>query len=277
MSATAQSERVLAARPSLALDERFDIVVCRPIAKAIAARLAPTKVTANQVTVVAGFVGISSGALFASPWPLPALGALSLIVYTVLDCADGELARLKGGGGWRGRMVDGWADLLTVFACHLGMVLYLIGHNVPLFELTVPVLGVWAIGLAAGGSHSWNSGVVDGLKQALKESSIDRQAFQPVCDAKGPVDWILWWSFRFYVTRIDRVESGRPSDYGLFRRAQWVGPTHHSVAMALSALCVGIWPQAYYGYFLLSIIPMNLYLAAVLRHGRRAQSGALAA
>ncbi len=256
-----------AAQESRSLDELFDMAVSRPLGRGFARAVSSTPLTANHVSIMAGVC-------FAMPWPYPSLGGAWMTAFIILDCADGELARIKGGGGWRGRMIDGWSDVITAFATHLGMVLYLSRQQVDVVGFVPPFIGVFVLGCIAGASHSWNSGVLDAMKQSLKESSVDRERTKIVCDANGLVDRILWWSFQFYVSRLDY---SRHADYGVFRRVQWVGPTHHSVLMVLSSCLVGIWPQAFYGYFLFSIVPMNLYLAAVLWHARRTQSGALVA
>jgi len=258
------------------LDEFFDMVFCRPLGRSLAQRLARTRLTANHVSAVAGVFGVAAGVLYGMPWPFPSLGALAMLTFMVLDCTDGDLARLKGGGGWRGRMIDGYADAITAFSVHLGMVIAIFRADVPLFDYTLPFWGVFFIGCLAGASHMWNSGVVDRLKQALKEKSIDHDHAKRPSDAQGWFDRLLWWSFQFYVSRVERIDNPMPSDYGLFRRAQWVGPTHHHLLLVVSGLLVGVWPAAYYGYFLFCAVPLNLYLLAVLWHGRRAQSAAVA-
>src|SRR5438105_12052468 len=95
------------------LDESFDAIVCRPLGRLIARGFMRTTVTANQVSGMAAFCGAVAGAGFAFPWPFPLYGAIMLFTMMVLDCADGELARQGRGGGWRGRVLDGMADLVT--------------------------------------------------------------------------------------------------------------------------------------------------------------------
>ena len=55
----------------------------------------------------------TSEALFA--------GAICLIIYDVFDCADGQLARLKGTGTITGRIVDGFADYIVVVLTYFGI------------------------------------------------------------------------------------------------------------------------------------------------------------
>ena len=83
-----------------------------PLSRALAGRLATTRVTPNAVSV-AGAVMAAAGAgaytLLAWPWG-PLLGLASHIVWHVLDGADGELARRTGRSSPLGEIVDGVCD-----------------------------------------------------------------------------------------------------------------------------------------------------------------------
>jgi len=49
------------------------------------------------------------------------IGAILLLVYIVLDCSDGMIARLKNNGTFIGRILDGLADYTVGIACYLGI------------------------------------------------------------------------------------------------------------------------------------------------------------
>src|SRR5689334_3327751 len=103
------------------LDESFDALVCRPLGRLVARGFMRTTVTANQVSGMAAFCGAAAGAAFSLPYPFPSYGGILLFTMMVLDCADGEVARQRGGGSWRGRVLDGLADLVTAASVHIGM------------------------------------------------------------------------------------------------------------------------------------------------------------
>src|ERR1700759_3540813 len=78
-------------------DLRFNDWVCRPLAAVFVYLLRPTPVTPNQVPFLALFVSLLSAATLLS-WRAPVgLYASAALIYLafVLDCVDGQLARIK--------------------------------------------------------------------------------------------------------------------------------------------------------------------------------------
>jgi hypothetical protein len=68
----------------------------RPISLAISRRLAGTRITPNAMTLASVAVGLAGAALFLSSRPAaPVAGALLVLLHSILDGCDGELARLK--------------------------------------------------------------------------------------------------------------------------------------------------------------------------------------
>lgn len=263
---------------SMKLEEKFDTWVCRPLGVAIAKACLKTSITPNQVTVVAGFFGMLAGVGYYFASPYPALGSLALFVMMVLDCTDGDLARMRGGGDWRGRMIDGIADFVTAVSVHLGMLLYLVRAQPVILGYRLGGLELFLIALLAGASMSWNSGVVDGLKQQLKESSIDRDVERHRADVKGPIDWVLFQLLKHYSSAIASSGDKRfPGGYATFKLAQWVGPTHHHLAIVLGGFLVLVHPLAYLAYFAVALVPMNVFLAFVLLRAQRLERASPAA
>jgi phosphatidylglycerophosphate synthase len=88
------------------LDQRF----YRPIGFRIARSLRNTGITPNQITVLSIFVGAAAGPLFyPDNLKLNILGIICLIIANILDCVDGQLARLTGIKSKIGRILDGLA------------------------------------------------------------------------------------------------------------------------------------------------------------------------
>ena len=99
----------------------LDRVFYRPIGFFIAKRLCQTRITPNTITIISIFVGITVGPLFYfhNRW-IALTGILCLIIANILDCVDGQLARLAGSQSNIGRILDGiagniWFTLIYVF------------------------------------------------------------------------------------------------------------------------------------------------------------------
>lgn len=78
-------------------DLRFNNYACRPLAALFVYLLYPTRITPNQVTFLSLFVALLADlALLRCPGRV-GLGAAALLLYLgfVLDCTDGQLARVK--------------------------------------------------------------------------------------------------------------------------------------------------------------------------------------
>lgn len=77
--------------------------------------------TPNQVTAVSAassLAGILLVALVEPSWWLGVLVALALALGYALDSADGQLARLRGGGSPAGEWLDHVVDCLKILALH---------------------------------------------------------------------------------------------------------------------------------------------------------------
>jgi phosphatidylglycerophosphate synthase len=92
--------------------------VARPLAAVVIVPLARTRVTPNQITLVTLPVFLAGAAVvaFLPSWPMLCLGVAILELSYVLDCADGQLARLKGTSSPVGAHLDFLMDELKAFA-----------------------------------------------------------------------------------------------------------------------------------------------------------------
>jgi hypothetical protein len=105
----------------LEVEEPIDVWVHRPLAYLLARAALPTPVSPNLITMLSIALGISAAVLMVrtSPHHLQAAG-LCLFLSAVFDCADGQLARLRGTSSAFGRMLDGVADLIVSIATVAG-------------------------------------------------------------------------------------------------------------------------------------------------------------
>ena len=85
-------------RKPLVVDEPVDRWFSRPLAHAVVFVAAPTPITANQLTALGSLFGVAAGV--AAGMGEGALCAAGIVVFLIVDCADGQLARLRGVSGF---------------------------------------------------------------------------------------------------------------------------------------------------------------------------------
>lgn len=125
------------------VDEVVNTYLYRPLGWPIAKSLEKTPVTANQLTFVGLLFGVASGIFYFFGGSLYYfLGALFLFIASVLDCADGPLARLKNIQSEFGRTLDGIADYSVGASVFFGISLSLFR------ELEQKSWTFWAIAFA---------------------------------------------------------------------------------------------------------------------------------
>ncbi|HKC89716.1 MAG TPA: CDP-alcohol phosphatidyltransferase family protein [Candidatus Limnocylindria bacterium] len=85
-----------------------------PLARA----LAGAGISANTVTIVGGVLSIVGAGFLAAGMPLPAL--LVLLIGTVADTLDGQIAKASGGGTRLGAFLDSTVDRIADGALFVG-------------------------------------------------------------------------------------------------------------------------------------------------------------
>jgi len=81
-----------------------------------------TTITANQVTLARVCCGLAGGVCFCFGSGLPSLaGALLLLVSYLLDCVDGEVARLRGSSSLTGATIDYFSHSIIYTAAITGI------------------------------------------------------------------------------------------------------------------------------------------------------------
>lgn len=137
------------------VEEIFDLYFYRPLAFAFVKAIYRTNITPNQLTVVSMLIGMMGGVCFGLGHAAAVtVGALLYGLSIVLDCSDGQLARLKKNGTRLGRILDGLIDYVVSLAVYLGIGIGL-----------APESGDhriwWLLLLAAGLSNLFHSAVLD--------------------------------------------------------------------------------------------------------------------
>jgi phosphatidylserine synthase len=137
----------------------LDRIFYRPIGYRLALLLKPTGITPNAITIISIFVGVGACLLFLPDDNLTInlLGFLLLIFANILDCVDGQLARMTGIKSELGRILDGFCGDLWFLTFYTVMAVRLISGD---------GWGWWAIvvALISGYSHFNQAGMVDYYK-----------------------------------------------------------------------------------------------------------------
>jgi len=106
----------------------YSLFINRPLGRVLAAGSYRAGLTPNQVTYVsAAFTaaGLVVLALAPATWWSGVLVALTLVLGYAFDSADGQLARLRGGGSMLGEWLDHMIDSAKVAAVHLAVLVCL--------------------------------------------------------------------------------------------------------------------------------------------------------
>jgi hypothetical protein len=101
----------------LEVEEPIDVFVHRPLGYLVALASFRTPLSPDLITLASIVVGMAAGLCIVWPFPyhLPVAGLL-IFASAVLDCADGQLARMRKTSSAFGRMIDGVADLFVTSA-----------------------------------------------------------------------------------------------------------------------------------------------------------------
>jgi phosphatidylglycerophosphate synthase len=144
--AASAAARELWSSLATSLDGWVDRYFNRPVGHCLSKILVHTSVSPNQVSVVASLVGLVSAWLFAQGNHRAALwGAILFQVSAIVDCVDGDLARVIFKETRLGRWLDIVGDQvvhISIFAC-IGIGLYRARIEDPLLSLvTSAAVGV---------------------------------------------------------------------------------------------------------------------------------------
>lgn len=120
----ASLQRLRSAQKSAKGAPPYSLYINRPLGRVFAAAAHQSGLTPNQVTYVSAlftFAGIAVTALAPANGWIGLLITVLLVVGYALDAADGQLARLRGGGSLVGEWLDHTIDSVKVVALHLAV------------------------------------------------------------------------------------------------------------------------------------------------------------
>lgn len=153
------------------VEEPIDFYWHRPLAGLLVQTIESWPVSPNQVTIASGVASSLAGVFIGlggwhGRW-LATVGGFLLLASIVLDCADGQLARLRGVASPVGRILDGLVDILAPLCVLHGLGFFLVQQG-------YTYAAVWPVGWLAGGSLLWHAGFYDVQKNVYLHCTSPR-------------------------------------------------------------------------------------------------------
>ena len=278
-------------------DELLDAYVNRPLAAYIVRAVAGTSVTPNQLTLLSAACGTVAGICFALPHPVaPVAGAAALLLTMIVDCSDGQLARVRGGGSVLGRILDGYADYWVALCVHVGIVFGLGHAGAELFGHRLDGLERFLLMLGTGISMAINSGRFDRYKQRYLahtggggEPETPQMYREEADRCSSRLAKLALRAFAHYVALLQkgdahaagvaaarrtasdpaRVERFARDNGTLVRLWSFSGPTMHFAAVCAAACLVPVEPRAFMAYCFFAIVVLNAYAVVLWALQRR--------
>lgn len=185
---------------SIETENKIDRIFYRPIGFRIARMLRGTGITPNMVTVVSIFVGAAVGFMFYhNDLIYNICGILLLVCANILDCVDGQLARLTGIKSAIGRILDGFAGDIWFASIYIGFALRLSNEYGTSWFFALAVL--------SGLSHLMQANITDYYKTLhlyfiSKDKGAEFQSLEQV-DAKHKemkygINKFFYFLYRWY-------------------------------------------------------------------------------
>jgi hypothetical protein len=135
------------------VEEVLDLIFYRPVAFLFVKLIYRMPVTPNGITMLSLLSGLIAAWYFSiGVSQALVVGALWYATANILDCSDGQLARLQQSGTLLGRVVDGVIDYISSVAIFLGI----------------------GIGLSIAGSPQWIVVIIAGISSAIHAIMFDR-------------------------------------------------------------------------------------------------------
>jgi phosphatidylglycerophosphate synthase len=209
-------ERTLLLALENARDGYLDRVIHRRLSRPTTRLLLRTPLTPNHVTVIGVLIGIVGGLLVGSPSVAGVLAGIGALLFSgVLDCSDGEIARIKFTESRLGHLLDVTGDTLVHVALLGGIARQLACIGTWPGAATLGLLGLGVAGAFAAITWSeqteerrhrvrdaWENRVLDGILSPM--TTRDWYVFPIAFAVAGRLDLLVsaaaWGAQVFWVT-----------------------------------------------------------------------------
>ena len=149
-----ETEEEKASRKSGDTDDPVDVILYHPLAIRLSHMFIKAGWSANAVTLLSLFFGVGGSILFYSQNRWINLLGIALVVFAaVLDCCDGQIARLTHTSSQLGRVLDGTVDITNFLAIYIVLGLRMMKENIP-FTGTPWSFYIWIVIIVAMYCHA---------------------------------------------------------------------------------------------------------------------------
>ena len=168
----------------------YIVFVNRPLGRLFAAFAFKLGGSPNGITAISGtgtYLAAIALALFGGSFPGALVAGIALCFFYALDSADGQLARLQGGGSLRGEWLDHFLDGGKIVLLHSAVLAILVrDDSVPLaLSLVVPITFMLSSSLLYGGGT-----LVNELKRRVPKPAGEHST-KPRVSNFGAKDWVM--------------------------------------------------------------------------------------
>ena len=276
-------------------EEIFDLLIFRPLAFIfVKITYGLDFLTPNLVSVIAMAFGVSAGIMFGFGIAQYLIyGAALYFLCNTLDCADGQIARLKHNGTKVGRIVDGFIDYVVSTAVFIGIGIGL-SHQSELMPLSFrgnifninSVVHIWMITVLAGISSAVQAFMFDfyrnkfleivhgkfsSLEDEINEYKQELERIEREPDKAGFLDSLLIKIYLMYSGLQLKLQKSKHKDGSyikpnskvyymqnklLLRLWSFIGSTTHITICLVCALFNNLEL-----FLLICILPLNLLMA----------------
>jgi CDP-alcohol phosphatidyltransferase len=127
-------------------EEPLDLFIYRPLSFLLVMVLRPLPISPNAITALSMAAGVAAGVFFGTATRTGILcGSLLLLLSNILDCADGQLARVRGTSSRLGKTLDGLADIVVCLSATAGICCALVRSS----DVSAWVWILYSIGMIA--------------------------------------------------------------------------------------------------------------------------------
>ena len=153
-------------------EDKFDTVVYGTFSMLLAHFFIKHKVSANSVTLLSLLFGVIGSFFFFSQHVLVNfIGILIEFFSVVLDCADGQVARMTHTSSQLGRFLDGAVDTICFFAVYFSLGLRMTNEAIP-FAAVKWGIYIWIVLIINGYFHGEQARMADYFR-SLHLSFVD--------------------------------------------------------------------------------------------------------
>ncbi len=195
------------------IEEFTNLHFIHPISGWLVPKFAARKITPNMVSLTGMMFGILAGVFYyhyQNPY-MAVAGFLAMMLWHIMDGADGQLARMTKSYSEIGKVLDGVCDYVTFISVYVGIGLILSAQGTP---------NVWAIILTAGLLHAIQSSAYELQRGEYdywgygKESAALPEIRQMIAELKGK-SFLPFLMSQFHIgyVRMQRAFSGINSTF----------------------------------------------------------------